>query len=178
MAIRFSPSRRVTKLAVVTSTVFSASAAVLEQSGVQVSHTGGTPEFVLATVTIPADAIGPNGRVEIWPTFSNNNSGNSKTYRVRFGASGAGTGGTQIWTSSNTTNTVHNAIMGFANRNSASSQILTVSPASATGLSGGTLTTAAINTAADTEIVFTGQLANSGDTVSLEAYRVIIFYGA
>jgi hypothetical protein len=151
---------------------------MIAKSAVQVSHTGNTNETVLATIAIPANALGPNGRIEIWPTFGNNNSGNSKTYRVRFGASGAGTGGTQIWTTSNTTNTVHNALMGIANRNATNSQLAVVSPASATGLSGGTLGTAAIDTTAATEIVLTGQLANSGDNVTIEGYRVQVTYGA
>lgn len=150
---------------------------VLAQSAVQVSHTGNTNETVLATITIPAGSIGPNGRVEIAPTNGNNSSGNSKTYRVRVGTSGAGTGGTQIWAASNTTNTVHNAVMGFANRNGTNSQVATVSPASATGLSGGTLTTLSLDTTAAIDVAFTGQLANAGDSVTIEAYAVILYPG-
>lgn len=148
------------------------------QSAVQVSHTGDTSEFVLATVTIPANTLGKNGRIEIWANFGNNNSGNNKTYRIRWGASGAGTGGTQIWTGSNTTNVTHAVPAGVANRNATNSQVV-IGGQAANGWSGSTtLVTAAIDTTAATEVTFTGQLANSGDNVTIEAYSVRVIPGA
>lgn len=153
---------------------------VLQKSAVAASVTGTVGETVLATISIPAGRMGANGRVEVWATFSNGTSGNSKTFRARFGALASGTAGTQLWTSANTTNPVLASIFGIANRNSASSQVGIGVPSGTTGLGASTLQypTTAINTGSASEIVITGQLANAADTITLESYRAVVYPGS
>lgn len=153
---------------------------VVAKSAVAVSVGAVTTETVLATIAIPAGAIGPNGFVRFKCAFSNNNSGNNKTFKAYFGASGAGTGGTQLWTVVHTTNVSVIYVGGVANRNSASSQVSATNPVSATGLgsAASALATSTVDTTAASEIVLTGTKANSGDTLTLEFYEVDIVYGA
>lgn len=145
------------------------------QSHVAVSHTGAATEATLATVTIPANTMGPNGKIRIQSVWSNNNSGNAKTSRIYWN----GTGGTRFLNAARTTD-VHLADeRSIANRNSASSQL--VNDRSGTG-GFGTSTTAiatdTVNTTANVDVVFRGLLANSGDTITLESYSIEIIYGA
>ncbi len=142
---------------------------VLAKSGVGVSHTGNTTETTLATITVPAGAMGPNGQIEVEALFSINNSANSKTMRVRLGGSLAGATAT-------TSTASFQGKSRIANRNSASSQ---VAPASLVVSSSATaVNTLAINTANAADITITGQLANAGDSVTLESYLVRVTYGA
>jgi hypothetical protein len=145
---------------------------VLAQSAVAASHTGNTTETTLATVTIPAGTMGGNGSVAIETLWSYTNSANNKTLFVRFGGTG-GTAYRQIVLT--TTDTVLNMCQVF-NRNSQSSQI--GSPAAAGGGYGAVAAanvTSAVNTANATDISIRCQLANSGETITLEAYRVIVY---
>ena len=147
---------------------------LLSQATVGVAVTGTTSETVLATITIPAGAMGLNGRIEVWSTWTNNSSGNSKSFAARFGASGAGTGGTQIWGSANTTNLGGCSFQGVCNRNSLSIQIGVGSLGGNSGVGSASPSappTMAVNTANASEVVLTGTLANAGDTITLEAYR-------
>lgn len=155
---------------------FVAAPIVLAESGVAVAHTGTTAHTAIVTIAIPAGAPGANGRVEVFVNFSNNNSGNNKTPRVLWGASGAGVAGTVLWATTNTTNVGNPVMAGVHNRNSASSQIAIASPAgNSMGATAAAFPTAAVNTAAAAEIVLSGELANSGDTITVESYRVLLF---
>lgn len=143
---------------------------VFAHSGIAASHTGDTAEAVLATITFPANSIGPNGVIVVDVFWSVTNSANLKTGRVRLG----GIGGT-IYLSVPVTASTH-MIQRFriANRNSAASQI-------GGALSGGTgtgstLATSALDTTASVDLVFTGQCANAADTITLEEYTVSLVY--
>jgi hypothetical protein len=143
---------------------------VLAQSAVQVSHTGDTAEFTFATITIPAGAMGANGSVYVEAIFSHTSNANTKTPRIKFGGTlVAGFAVTSTTATSKFGNTIHN-------RNSQSSQAFL--PSSIIGpFTNGTsvaLGTAAINTANATDITITGQLGTGTDTISLEAYKVIL----
>jgi hypothetical protein len=153
---------------------------VLAQTGVVSSHTGDTNESVLATIAIPAGIIGANGQVVLETAWSATSSANTKTVRQYFGAAGAGTGGTLIATMNPTAALgVSHDTRQFANANSASSQVFFLSTGG--GAAGGwgqvnaTGLTAAINTASAAEFTLTGQLSNTGETVTLIAYRVIVY---
>lgn len=146
----------------------------LAKSGVPASVTGTTVETTLATITIPAGAIGPNGFVEIIPLYTYTSSTNTKTLRIRLG-------GSEVWSS-----VVASAAL-FANRPSsiinnagnASSQITLNSPTgfgTAGALAQVVRTT--INTAAATTLTITGTLATASETITLESYLVRITYGA
>lgn len=145
---------------------------VLARSAVAVPHTGDTDETVLATVTIPAGAMGLNGIIVFNALFSNNNSGNNKISRVRF----SGISGTVYSSTTQTTSLSNRHVSGrIANRNAANSQV---------GHSNSTNFVAAVaaatstaDTTAATTLVFTGQLANAADTITLESYSVELVRG-
>lgn len=145
---------------------------VVGQGAVQVSHTGNTSETTLATVTIPAGAMGANGRVRITATWGYTNNANNKTVRIRFG-------GSQVFASANTTTVQQRAQVEVANRNSESSQVGGVGGGS-TGFGSSTTALGAttINTAAAVNVTFTGTLADGADSVSIESYLVEVFYEA
>jgi hypothetical protein len=148
---------------------------ILARSAVAAAHTGDTSETTLATVTVPAGAMGANGRIRVTTLWSVTNSANNKTLRVRFG----GAAGTAFTNATITTQATHRHQTEWSNRNSASSQA--GGPAAGTGGFGsatGALVTAAQNTANAVDIVISGQLANSGETVTLESYLVELLYGA
>lgn len=153
---------------------------VLATSSATVSISTGTSEVVLVTIPIPAASMGANGRLRITTMWSLTSSGNNKTTRLRFGASGAGLGGSPIVAATMTTNTgirVQTEIMNVASASIQKS--FTTNSNSGFGTTTGTTPiSAAINTANASEIVLSGQPANAGETVSIESYCVEVFYSA
>jgi hypothetical protein len=146
---------------------------VAAASAVQVTHTGDTNETVAATIAIPA-GIGANAQIEVEVLWGKSGTAGTMTHRVRFGASGAGTGGTQMLsTTPGATNLSTSAKVRIANRNSASSQVSNhVQTTGGWGPSTTAVSTSAINTASAAEVVITYQLANGADTATLESYIV------
>jgi hypothetical protein len=145
---------------------------VLCQSAVQVPLITITTEAILGTCTIPAGVMGANGSVSVNAVFSNNNSGNNKTFRVRFGGIG-GTLYAQTAQSTNISTKLINVII--SNRNATNSQV-GFATAAAFG-STAAVVTGAIDTTAAVDIVLTGQLANSADNAALESYVVTMARG-
>lgn len=148
---------------------------VLAQSAVPSSITGTLTETVLATITVPANSMGPNGSLSIVSTWSCTTSANNKIFKLRFG----GIGGTQYGNVTVTANQSAKDQRDIFNRNAANSQI--GGPSGATGGWGGSsavAVTSALDTTADQTLVLTGTLTNTGETITLEAYRVMISYGA
>lgn len=147
-------------------------------SAVAQSLTGTLTETALVTSAIAAADIGVNGWVEVETVWSVTNNANAKTPRVRFGASGAGIGGTVFWAPSAITNvaSVHHVAI-IQNRNSASSQVGGLATANSTGYGTGAAAppTATINTGNASEVVISAQLGNTGDTITLESYTIRIF---
>ena len=145
---------------------------VIGKSGVAVPLTGSTAETTLATVTIPGNALGPNGQIEIWAMFSLTNNANVKTPRFKFGS--------MTFQSSALASSASQQIIGrLANRNATNSQVAFAG--SGTGLGSGSTAapvTSAIDTTANVDLTITGQLANSADTMTLESYMVRLTYGA
>ena len=150
-----------------THTVLAASAA----TGMAV--TGTTNETTLATVNIPAGLIGNNGILIITAYWTITTSGNNKTVRVRLGAAGAGLSGTAYTAIVQTTNTAFKTQCQIVNRNSQSAQF-----GDGGNGSGGwapaasTWVTSSVATSSASQLVLTGQCANSGDTITLESYLV------
>lgn len=142
-------------------------------SAVAVSNTGSTSAFDFATVTLPAKAMGANGFVRITTLWTYTNSANNKTIRVRFG----GTSGT-IYLSivATTTAQLHNQTL-VHNRNAQNSQVgASNGLASGFGTASSSLTTSAVDTSAATDIVLQAVMASLGETITLEAYSVELFY--
>lgn len=142
---------------------------ILAASAVPVSGAGDTNENALATITVPAGAMGLNGRLRISTWWTVTGSGNNKTMRHRFSA----IGGTAYGAFVQTTNTNFKWITEIANRGAANSQF------GDDGNGGGGWTpstsafvTSSVDTSAATTLVITGQKASAGETLTLESYLV------
>lgn len=142
------------------------------QSASNSAVTGTTAETTLATITIPADAIGPNGSVEVDCWWSITSSANNKTTRIKVA-------GNIISFTAATTSAVMAQRGRLANRNSRTSQITGLpSVAAGFGSSSTSMSTFSIDTAIAQDITITAQLANASDTINLESYVVRILPGA
>jgi hypothetical protein len=139
---------------------------VLGASGVAVSGAADTNENTLATITIPANAMGASGVLRIDTLWTHTNSANNKILRVRLGG-GAGTAYAAFTVT--TVATTHGFTIIY-NRGVANSQVGTSTAPSAT--SGSALITSAVDTTSATTIVITGQKASAGETLTLESYCV------
>jgi hypothetical protein len=143
---------------------------VIASSGVAVSHTGDTNETTLVTVSVPGGLTGANGAVRITTSWTCTNNANIKYARAYLNGAG---GSAYINVNLANTLTAHLGQM-ITNRNSESSQV--GSTPAATGESFTTSTAAlpvsAINMAANRDIVFTAELGNASDTLTLEGYMV------
>jgi len=143
----------------------------LGATGAASALTGTTAETALATVTVPAGAMGANGVINIVAKWQISTSGNNKTARVRFSTI-SGTAFTAIVQTTNITIKTHTVI---ANRGATNSQI--GDAGNGTGgwaPSAGADTTAAVDTTAATTIILSGQLANAGDTITLASYDAML----
>ena len=140
----------------------------------KVDNTGNTNENIIYTGTIPANSIGVDGSFHIIGLFSYTNSGNNKTFRIKFN-------GTQIGMVLTTTSVHVKGYWNIWNRHSLTAQVSFAS-GSSTGatFSGGTsssgVNTYTINTGADITFTVTAQCADAGDTASIEALEVIANY--
>lgn len=142
---------------------------ILAQSAVAVPLTGTASETALATIAIPAGTIGPNGSLRITTLWSHTNSANNKTWRIRLG----GIGGTAFAAVVRSTTATDHDIRIIRNRGSASSQVaLTAGTGVGFGTSGSAPVTGSVDTASAQDLVLSGQLANTGETITLEAYTV------
>lgn len=149
---------------------------VLGHGAAGYSHTGDTNETALVTVTIPAGAMGPNGFLLILTSWQVNNDASAKTGRVRLN----GIAGTSFLASSLANQVFGSHPTQIHNRNNASSQVGASPGGNQVGFGVGTSApvTAAIDTTAAVDLVISGQLADGADTITLETYTVLLFYGA
>ncbi len=149
---------------------------IVGKSSVQVTCPANTTEDVLASVAIPGGQIGPNGAVRAMALWGNNNNANSKTGRIRYHTSAA-VGGTILQAQAATTTLYFQLLAEFGNQNSQSSQRYRAG-VTYVGVGGSATATMAIDSGNTSYIVFTGQKAVSGDTLTLDRYLVEILYGA
>lgn len=142
--------------------------AVRAQSAVAVPHTGTTNETTLATIAIPAGAMGVSGALRVITVWSYTNSANNKTFRARLG-------GSTFATAVVTTTASSSSLWEVWNRNAANSQVSNGSGAGAgLGASGNATVTLAVDTSVAQNLTITAQLASAGETITLEAYTVEI----
>lgn len=144
-----------------------------------VNGAGDAVEAIAATVSIPANAMGANGRVRWKASWTVTNSGNTKTMRQKFG----GTGGTRYREDSLTTSASLYQEGEFSNRNAANSQVGRAAfNAGRQGFdaSTGSLPTSAQDTTAAVDLVFTTLWggAASAESITLESYSVEVLYKA
>jgi hypothetical protein len=139
---------------------------LLGSSAVPSSVTGTTAATTLATIAIPAALMGLNGQLKIttlWSAAANN--ANAKTGFVKLDT-------TLYQSIALASNLSSQALVHIRNRNSASSQVGWIGTTTAFGLSATGVTTSTVDTSIAKNIVIQGQLANSGDTLTLESYTV------
>lgn len=143
---------------------------LLAASAVAASHTGNTNETTLATVSIPAGAMGTNGGLLIFSSWTTTNSANNKTPRIRLG----GIGGTAFMAATYTTVATFSDARRIRNRNSASSQVASTGAATAVPFGGtsSAITTGTIDTSTAQDLVLTAQLGLGSETITLESYEV------
>lgn len=147
----------------------------IASSHAQVALTGSTSETTLADITIPANAVGPTGTIHIRTLWSvTNTTANSKTALIRIGTTG-GTAYMNLNLNGNQSAQFDHVIRNItASTQKGTSNALTFS----IGAVNAPLTTSSVDTTADFHIYIRGLLANSTDVMNLEAYEVIIEYGA
>lgn len=139
------------------------SAGVLAQSAVPASVTGTVAETTLATIVVPANAMGLNGSLRISLFASNTNNANNKTLNVRFG-------GVQLASAIRTTTLNQGQYFIILNRGAANSQIW-YQLAQGAGLSEAVVS---VDTTQTQNLTITGTLANAADTFTVETYTVEI----
>lgn len=145
---------------------------IVGKSGTAVSCTADTNEDTLATITIPANAIGANGVIRFEFNVVSTNNANVKTIRIRF-SGGAGT----VVASVAVTSTAASSFWGnMANANATNSQLWNTNGTSPTPslLIGANNAVSAIDTTAQTTIVITGQKASAGDALTLNNFLFVL----
>ncbi len=144
-----------------------ASPVVLAQSAVPEAHTGTTALTTKVTVPVPADIMGMNGRLRITVALSFTNNANAKALQVYLG-------GSALAISTQTTNLTARLQFEIANRGAGNSQIITNN----FGATPFAFTAGAVNTLVDEDLTLRCQLANAGDTITIESYLVEVLPGA
>lgn len=149
---------------------------VFSQSGAAQTIGATTSETVLATISFSGGELGANGHLIVITQWTTNNSANNKNMFVRVG----GVAGTQFMSVTNTTQVGLARIVTIANANSASSQKTSTPAGNATGFGqySASGVTSTVNTASAWDLVISGNKANSGDTLTLESYQVLVCYRA
>lgn len=137
---------------------------IVGQSAIPASVTGTTSEATLATISIPAGRMGPNGRLRVWALVSATNNANAKTLNIRLD-------GTLMNAGQSLANAASFQGMSvISNRGATNSQIsngsLAFSNTSATNVA------TAIDTTQTQSLTITGTLGTSSDTLTLEAWGV------
>lgn len=139
------------------------------QSAVALSHTGDTNESTLATITIPAGSMGPNGRVSGKVSLSWTNSANNKTAKLKLAGVTLDTYGPLA------SSTGLMLEFEIANRGATNSQHWIVresrSNSSTTWVQG----TATADTTGNIDITITGTLALGTETITVEDYQFIVY---
>lgn len=148
---------------------------LLASTNTSVSVTGTVDQTELGTVTIPGGLMSANGILEISSFWTMTNSANNKTIKIKHGqTTDPATGGSSIFNRAETTIAIHQhlCILRSANSNNLQKSI-------ATGLSAGLGVTTLSNysntygTSTDKRIFLTGQLVNTGETITLRGWRLM-----
>jgi hypothetical protein len=141
---------------------------ILGASAVAVSGPADTNENILATINIPAGAMGINGILRVETLWTVTSSVNNKTLNARLG----GIGGTAFLNIVLTTSVSFLGVKTIQNRGAANSQVAFTALSGNFGATSAAVTTASIDTSAATTLVITGQKASAGEDLTLERYSV------
>ena len=148
---------------------------LLASTNTSVSVTGTVDQTELGTVTIPGGLMSTNGILEISSFWTMTNSANNKTIKIKHGqTTDPVTGGSSFVNRTETTIAIHQHLCILRCSNSLNVQ-KAISPTISTGL-GSTTASNYTNTydlSTDKKIFFTGQLANTGETITLRGWRLL-----
>lgn len=149
----------------------------LAQSGASVSLTGTTTQTVLATYTLPGGLMTTYSQIEITCLWSHTNSANAKTPRINHSAVGGGIVGDVYYSCAVTTTETLHCITCIRSDNSLSAQkgwgIGSAGPGGV-GVIASTLRQFNRATTSNSDINITAQLANSGESITLRAYSIVL----
>ncbi|WP_150627349.1 hypothetical protein [Pandoraea captiosa] len=148
----------------------SGGAQVLAQSAVPVSVTGVLTETVLATVTVPAGAMGPNGVLRLTTMWSFSSTAVAKTLYARLG------GVVFMNPGYNQAGTASMQHMTFLRNRASQTSQTGFSSASSTpfGTSSIAAQTYSIDTSIAQSLTLSGKLSDVADSITLESYTVEI----
>ena len=132
-----------------------------------VSLTGTTAETTMLTIPVKGGLIGANGVLAIQPLWNATNNANSKTLRIKLGATTCYSYGTVNLLS-------QDAYINVRNISSESSQKTASGMAGGTGGTVNNYNSTSTDTSVDFNIVVTGQLANSADTMAIQAFLIMV----
>lgn len=138
---------------------------VLAKSGAAVSLPVDTTEDTVATITIPANSMGANGRIRVTTYWTETNNANSKTTRIKFG-------GTNFASIASANLAQRGTLATISNRNATNSQWGVGTFTGVGSYNDQGYITAAIDTTSAVTMLITGQKATAGDTLTLESYLV------
>lgn len=145
--------------------------------GTTYSLTGTASETVVATYTLPGGLLTPNSQLDIMQTWTYTNSANSKTMRIKHSAIGGGTGGDAYYSVSATTSLSLMSTCSIRSNNSTSSQkgwgIGSTVPSGLSAIAN-PLRSFTRGTSVATDIVFTAQLVNTSETITLSGYTIVL----
>lgn len=143
--------------------------AVIDGKG---AFTGDTGEEFGPTIAVPANAMGPNGCMDVVVQYTASpNNANNKTSRVRY----SGNAGVVAHTLSLASQMIEQAFVRIQNRGVANIQVLPLGGYSGFGASGGGGTALSnIDTTAATTIVISLQKATATDNHVVENYSVLL----
>ena len=132
-------------------------------SNVAATVTGTTNRTSVWSETIPADLLGLNGQIWIYPQITVTNNANAKNPRIKLGS-------TDFWQPTGVSITSTSGLYIIANRNNKAVQVGTPGTSAAiTGTSGAASAVAGTeNTANALTLDFSFQLANASDSATLE----------
>lgn len=142
---------------------------ILAQSAVAVSCPADVTVDTLATIAIPAGAMGANGRLRVTMLWTMTNSANTKGLACKLGA-------TDFLGVTLTAQVAARIQVEIANRNAQNSQMGFAASQSGFGPTTGANLTGAIDTSAAQNLTITGQKGLAGEVLTLEAYLVELFY--
>lgn len=146
--------------------------AILAASAIAVPLTGTTSSTILATATIPANSLGPNGILRVTMVTSETNNANSKALIARINS-------TAHYQANLPSLAGRRVQYECWNRGATGSQ-LNFGTSIGTSIGGFTqpYITTSFDTTTDLPFQIIGQLTNSADTFTLEAWMLEIAYGA
>jgi hypothetical protein len=137
------------------------------------SITGSTSETVLANIKIPAGFLGPNARIHIDTYWSFTGTAGTKTRKIYFNSSAAAGGTAYLNAAGSSTDLGANYSTDIIANGATNAQV--GGPAAGNySASSSALPTGTIDTTADSYIVMSMTLGNSGDTGTLTGYTVTI----